>query len=350
MNAPEGGRPVTPSVMRAARLHPGESALRIEDVPVPEPTGDQVLIRVAGAGVCRSDVHIADGMYRDQMKLPVTMGHEIAGFVEAVGPDADLAVGEPVVVMVGWGCGSCEWCVTGHEQLCAEGDEAGATVDGGFAEFVLVPHRRHVVQLGDLDPILATPFGCAALCAYAAVRRTQPFLHGAATLVVIGVGGLGQYAVQFARRLSGATIVAVDLDPGRLDVAHELGADHRVVMSADAREAILALAADRGAHAVIDFVGTDETLGLAMQVVRPRGVVALLGLAGGSVPFRFSGLAPEAVLTTVVAGTLRDLQEVVEIARGGLVGSIQRYPLENVNDAIGDLREGRVEGRAVLVP
>lgn len=350
MTAPESRNPATPVVMRAARLHPGESRLRIEDVPVPVPAGDQVLIRVAGAGVCHSDVHIADGMYRDQMRLPVTMGHEIAGFVEAVGSNTDLVVGDPVVVMVGWGCGHCEWCVSGHEQLCDHGHEAGATVDGGFAEFVLVPHRRHLVHLGDLDPTLATPFGCAALCSYAAVKRVQPFLSGAATLVVIGIGGLGQYGVQFARRLSGATIVAVDLDPRRVDLARELGADHGVVMSPEAPEAILALGSGRGAHAVIDFVGTDETLALATEVVGRRGVVALLGLAGGSVPFRFAALAPEAVLTTVVAGTVRDLQEVVELARGGLVGSTRTYALESVNDAIDDLREGRVEGRAVVLP
>src|SRR2546426_12834423 len=109
--------------MRAARLHEGESRLRLDDVPVPKPSGDQVLVRVAGAGVCHSDLHVLDGLFDDLMRRPVTMGHEIAGWVERVGPETrDLEVGEPVAVMVGWGCGYCEWCVSGHEQLCPRGD------------------------------------------------------------------------------------------------------------------------------------------------------------------------------------------------------------------------------------
>ena len=153
--------------MQAARLYRGEKRLRIEDVPVPEPQGDQVLVRVAGAGVCHSDLHTLDGAFDDFMSFPMTIGHEIAGHVEAMGPETtNLDVGEAVTVVVGWGCGHCEWCVSGHEQICPQGDEAGATQDGGFAEYVLVPHRRHVIPLGSLDLGQATPFGCAALCSY----------------------------------------------------------------------------------------------------------------------------------------------------------------------------------------
>lgn len=338
--------------MRALRLYPGEGRLRLEDVPVPRPAGDQVLVRVVGAGVCHSDLHVLDGMFDDFVRLPVTMGHEIAGRVEAVGPDAkELETGEAVVVMVGWGCGHCEWCVSGHEQLCVRGDEAGATLDGGFAEFVLVPHRRHVVSLGSLDPLEATPFGCAALCSYAAVKRVRPQLGGASTAVVIGAGGLGQYGVQFARALTGATVVAVDAREERLARARELGADHAVPAGEAAAETIAELTSGRGAAAVIDFVGTDDSLALAARIVGKRGVVALLGLAGGTTPFGFFGLAPEASLTTVVAGTVRDLQEVVRIAQTGVVaGRISTYPLEAADDALTDLRAGRVEGRAVLTP
>jgi propanol-preferring alcohol dehydrogenase len=291
-------------------------------------------------------------MFDDVMRYPVTMGHEIAGRVEAVGPEArGLEAGEPVAVMVGWGCGHCEWCVSGHEQICPGGDEAGATVDGGFAEYVLVPHRRHVVPLGDLDPLEATPFGCAALCAYAAVKRVLPHLPGGSALVLVGAGGLGQYAIQLARRLTGATVVAVDAREERLALARELGADHGVPAGPTAAAEIEELTRGRGAAAVIDFVGTDETLALAARVVARRGLVALLGLAGGSLPYGFFALAPEAAITTVVAGTILDLQEVVRIAQaGGLAARLTTYPLEDVNDALADLRAGRVEGRAVLVP
>jgi propanol-preferring alcohol dehydrogenase len=332
--------------MRAARLHPGEPALRLEDVPVPEPRCDQVLVRVAGAGVCRSDLHVLDGAFAEQMRLPVTMGHEIAGRVESLGPDArGLQPGEPVAVMVGWGCGHCEWCVSGHEQLCPEGDEAGATVDGGFAEFVLVPHRRHVVALGTLDPLAATPLGCAGITAYAAVRRVRPLLEGPSTAVVIGAGGLGQFAVQLLAGLTGARVVVVDADPGKRALALELGADRAVA----GEEALELLGA--GARAVIDLVGSDETLALAAKLVGSRGLVALVGLAGGSLPFTFAGLAPEASVATVVAGGVGDLQDVVRLAQEGRVSSrISTYPLEEVNDALADLRAGRVAGRAVLAP
>ena len=338
--------------MLAARLHAGEQTLRLEEVEVPEPQGDQVLVRVAGAGVCRSDLHVLDGMLSEYLRLPVTMGHEIAGWVEHVGPDVrDLEGGEPVVVMVGWGCGHCYWCVSGHEQLCPDGDEAGSTIDGGFAEYVLVPHRRHVVLLGGLDPLAATPLGCAALSAYAAVKRVRANLGGGSSAVVIGVGGLGQYAVELLRLQTAAQIVAVDTRATPLELAGSLGADHAVQSGDGAAERILELTQTRGADAVLDFVGNDESLRLAAATVGRRGTVAVLGLAGGSVPLGFYTLAPEASLTTVYAGTLADLQEVVAIARAGQLASrVRTYPLESVNDALDDLRAGRIDGRAALVP
>jgi alcohol dehydrogenase, propanol-preferring len=321
-------------------------------VPVPKPQGDAVLVRVAGAGVCHSDLHVLDGMFADAMKLPVTMGHEIAGWVEELGPDArDIDVGEAVVVMVGWGCGYCEWCVAGHDQLCVRGDEAGATLDGGFAEFVLVPHRRYVVPLGSLDPGEATAFGCAGLCAYAAVKRVRPVLEGGSALAIIGVGGLGQYGVQLARRLTGASLIAVDVAENRVSRARELGAHHGVLAGATAKDEILELTGGRGAQGVIDFVGTDDSLALASGIVGKRGLVALLGLAGGSVPFGFFSLAPEAALTTVVAGTVLDLQELVAIAQHDpLAVQLSTYPLESIGQALDDLRAGRVPGRAAVVP
>ena len=171
--------------MRAARYHRGERQLSVTDVPIAQPIGDEVLVRVAGAGVCHSDVHVLDGMFEEQMSSPVTAGHEIAGTVAAVGPAVrNIELGQAVVVMVGWGCGFCSLCVAGHEQLCPQGVEAGATADGGFAEYVLVPHRRHVVPV-DIDPINATPLGCAALCAYAAVKRIMGFLPGSAGSVSV---------------------------------------------------------------------------------------------------------------------------------------------------------------------
>ena len=338
--------------MQAARLYKGEKKLRLEDVPVPEPSGDQVLVRVAGTGICHSDLHVLDGAFDDFMRFPVTPGHEIAGRVESMGPEAQgLEVGESVVVVVGWGCGHCEWCVSGHEQICSAGDEAGATVDGGFAEFVLVPHRRHVISVGSMDLMEATPLGCAALCSYAAVKRVRSHLSGGSAVVVIGAGGLGQYGIQFARLLTGATIIVVDAREDQLERARELGADCGVKAGDNAADEVRELTGGRGADAVIDFVGTDDTLALACKVVAQRGIVALLGLLGGSVPFGFFSMAPEASLTTVVASSVLDLQEVVRLGQQGKIASrVKTYPLSAINDALDDLRAGRVQGRAAVIP
>jgi propanol-preferring alcohol dehydrogenase len=223
-------------------------------------------------------------------------------------------------------------------------------MDGGFAEFVLVPHRRHCVPLGDLDPVAAAPLGDAALSPYAVIKRVQPFLRAGSSVVVIGAGGLGQYGVQFARLLTGARVVAVDPSDSHRELALGLGADHALAPASDAAAAILELTGG-GAEAVVDFVGTDETLALAAAVVARRGIVALLGLAGGSFRFDFWGFSPEAVLTTVHAGTVHDLHEVVALARTGRLRSrVSTYPLEQVNAALDDLRAGRVAGRAVVTP
>jgi alcohol dehydrogenase, propanol-preferring len=337
--------------MLAARLHEGAHDLRLEQVAVPEPKGDEILVRVAGCGVCRSDIHVLDGLHSEFVRPPVTMGHEISGWVAGVGEGVgDLKAGEAVAVMVGWGCGYCEWCVTGREQLCPQGVEAGSTADGGFAEFVLVPGRRHLVRLGQLDPIRAAPLGDAALSAYAAVKRVHDQLRGDATAVVIGLGGLGQYAVEFLHALSAARVVAVDLVDEQLALARELGADEAVHKD-KAAAAIQQLTHGRGAQAVLDFVGSDESLSLAAEAVARRGVIGLLGLAGGTVPFGFYTLRPEASITTVHAGTIFDLHQVVELARRGTIATrVTTYALEDVNSALGDLRNGRVAGRAVITP
>ena len=336
--------------MRAARLLAGANSLHILDVPMPEPLGDAVRVRVIGAGVCHSDLHVLDGAFAEMVHRPVTLGHEIAGVVDATGPEAsDLEIGTPVVVMVGWGGGSCARCVAGHEQLCPSGVEAGSHVDGGFAEYVLVPHRRHVVPLGRIDPLDATPFGCAALCAYAAVRRVLPQLSGGGSLAVIGAGGLGQHAIHYARHLTGAHVVAIDRRWTALVGARVAGAHVALQPDAVTPALVQEVTHGLGCQAVLDFVGSDESLALAATLVGRRGVIALLGLAGGTLPFGFDTLAAEATITTVVAGTIRDLHDVVRLAQQDRYAiPLKTYPLEEINVALDDLRAGRVDGRAVI--
>lgn len=342
--------------MKAARLYEYGQPLRIVDVAIPEPEADEVLIRVAGAGICRSDLYVIDGDLPEYVSLPVTMGHEIAGWVERADPRAHTPqAGTAVAVMVGWGCGSCQWCITGHEQICPNGHEAGSTQDGGFADYVLVPNPRHLVPLGDLDPVRAAPLGDAGISSYAAVMRVREYLVGGATIVIIGVGGLGQMAIQIAREITGARIIAVDQRRDQLDRAAGLGAAQTILAAADnvadTVAEIRSATSGEGAHAVLDFVGTDESLTLATQTVRQRGIIAMLGLAGGHVSFGFYSQAPEAVLTTVFAGTRSDLDGVVALAREQRIETlVTTYPLADVNRALDDLRAGRIEGRAVITP
>lgn len=338
--------------MRAARLLPGADRLTIVDLPRPRPQAAQVLVEVAGAGLCRSDLHVLDGQWDHLVQRPVTCGHEITGRVAELGPMASHpAVGTPVAVMVGWGCGSCHWCERGHQQLCPAGREAGSTADGGFADIVLVPDGRFLIPLGGIDPIAATPLGCAALSAYAGVQRVLPSLQSGGPLVVIGCGGLGQFAVHYARRLGTAPVIAVDPRHSAREQALSLGAWQAIDNRADASRRIAELSAPTGASAVIDFVGSDQSLALAASVIGPRGCIALMGLGGGSLAFDFQALAPEATLTTVVAGTIADLTEVVRLAQDGLPAiPLTTYPLDRIDAAIDDLRAGRIEGRAVIVP
>lgn len=352
-SAPAG--PAT-ATMLAARLHDGSAGrgLRLEQVPVPEPGPGEILLRVAGTGLCHSDLHLLDGSLATGAAGPVTLGHEIAGWVHATGPGVeDLEESEPVAVLCVWGCGSCEWCLGGDHELCPRMVIAGSTVDGGFAEYVLVRRRDRLVPLDDLDPVKAAPLTDAALTPYRALLRVRGALTPGSTLVLLGVGGLGEYAVQLAKLLAPTTVVAVDPRESRRLRALELGADAAVdPTDPDARAAIEEHTAGRGAAAVIDLVGSAETLALAASVLGRRGVVALVGLAGGVFRTRFADFAPEASFTTVLSGgNARHLSEVVRLARSGaIVGQVTEYPLAGIAEAIADLDGGRVEGRAVVTP
>jgi propanol-preferring alcohol dehydrogenase len=317
--------------MRAAVLHAFGTPLRLEQRPMPEPEPGGLVLRVLSAGVCHTDLHMIDGAVSG-LKLPLVLGHEIAGEAPGIGP---------VLVFASWGCGQCASCRQGEEQLCPDAAEPGWVHDGGYAEFVAVPSSRYLLPLRGLDPVRAAPLADAGVTPYRAVRRAMPWLKYGGSALVIGAGGLGQFAIQYLRLMGADVVLVVDPSAAKRRRACELGADDALPPEREPRDCA----------AVFDFVGTDETLALAFRAVRRGGLIMLVGEAGGRVPFGFGAVDHEVALTTSIWGSQADLEAVLDLASSGrLQWAVEEFPLEDVNDALNRLRRGDIAGRAVLRP
>ena len=339
--------------MKAALLYGHKEPWEIVEVPTPEPGPGEVLVRVAGAGACHSDLSIFTGKIPIVRGFPVVLGHENSGYVAALGPGAvGFDEGEPVVIFGGWGCGECRYCVGGEEQICDETRWVGHGPPGGYAEFVLVPATRHLLRIGDLDPVEAAPLTDAGLTPYRAVRRALPRLVPGSTAVVIGIGGLGHFGLQFLRILTAAHLVTVDVSAEARRLASELGADTVLDPNeVDVPTEVRALSAAEGADVVIDFVGSDSTLDMAKHMVRRLGLIMLVGLAGGTLPYKFSDFPAEVDIMTTYWGNRNQLSQVLALAQlGRLQARIEQHPLESINEVFAKLDAGEVKGRAVLVP
>jgi propanol-preferring alcohol dehydrogenase len=345
--------------MKALQLVEFGQDAEYREVPQPEPRAGEVLVRVGGAGACHSDLHLMHDFGPGMLpfEAPFTLGHENAGWVEGVGPGVTgVEVGEPVAVYGPWGCGRCARCLTGAENYCERAADlrvagGGLGLDGGMAPFMLVPSSRWLIPIGDLDPVLAAPLTDAALTPYHAVKRSLGLLTPGSTAVVVGAGGLGHMALQILRAMTPATVVAVDQRQDALDRAASLGAHHTVRIDDDPAGAIRDISRGRGVDVVIDLVGVDATLALGSAVLRSLGHLTIVGIGGGSVPVTFFSPAYEVSVATTYWGTLPELVEVVELARAGLIhAEVSRYGLEQAATAYEDLRAGKVEGRAVVVP
>jgi propanol-preferring alcohol dehydrogenase len=338
----------------------------LTDAPVPEPGPGEVLVRVSGNGLCRSDLDMAQlpAQVAESLgwRLPFTLGHEVGGRIAAlgpgrgggVGPDGGLKEGDAVVLVSPSSCGVCSYCVRGQDSACPEGLAGrGYGRDGGLAEYVVARVPRDVVSLTTLDPAVAAPLTDAGATSYHAVRRVLPKLVPGSTAVVIGVGGLGGFAVQLLRALSPSRVVAVDLDEARLDVARELGA-HDVLPGVDGGtvRALRTATEGDGAAAVLDFVGVDATIHAGVACVRAHGAFGLVGAAGGTLRGPWFGALPrDADVFTFQGSSIADAHAVVALAEAGLIRSeVDVFPLERVADAYGALERGGLRGRAVVVP
>lgn len=344
--------------MRAYQFTVWQQWPSLTDVTQPDPGPGEVLVRVGGSGACHSDLHVMEfegGLL--PYELPFTLGHEVAGWVEAVGPGVTaFESGEPVAVYGPWGCGRCRRCRQGMENYCERAAELGAAGgglgrDGGHAEYMLVPSARLLVPLGEVDPRQAAPLTDAGLTPYHAVKLSVPKLQAGSTAVAIGVGGLGHVGVQILKALTPARIIAVDLAEDKLRTALDVGADHAVVSDENAAEEVLGLTGGKGADAVIDFVGAQPTLDLAVGVVRTLGDLSIVGIGGGSLDVGFFTVPQEATVRTTYWGSITELMEVLALAeRGALQVHTQQFPLDDVETAYRQLEAGRIDGRAVILP
>ena len=343
--------------MRAYRLSaPGDAA--VVDVDRPRPRRDEVLLRVLAAGVCRTDLTLIGNGGAGAIRLPVTLGHEITGQVTEVGDEVRTQrVGANVAVYELRGCGVCIACSQGEDNLCREISPGafGITQDGGMAEYVVVP-ARNLVDLGGLDPVQAAPMTDAGMTALHAIERGRALLDPGAVAVVVGIGGLGHLALQFLASTSKATVIAVDADRARLELASELGAQAAVLSGDGAFERILDANRGRKVDVVFVFVGAQETLDIAARATRRGGGIVIVGGGGGRLCLTAqtgAGAAPDREVTIVhtFGGTRRDLEKALALVADGQVDSrTETFSLEHAGHAIGRLREGRVVGRAVLLP
>ena len=343
--------------MKAVRFIETGKPAEIVDVPKPTPGPGQVLLKVAGAGVCHSDLHILD----EPLGLPgpFTLGHENAGHVAAVGQGVDgWKEGDAVAVYGPWGCGRCHTCQTSAENYCENHALLGTLggglgSDGGMAEYMLVPSARQLVPLGKLDPVTAAPLSDAALTPYHAIKTALPMLTPDASVLVIGIGGLGHMAVQLLKALTPATLIAGDIDDAKLAHARHLGVAHTFnTRDGDAAlSGIRHLVGARGVSVVLDFVGAQATVDLGVQVVGRNSRLTVVGLGGGVVHYAANRPPYGCQVTVPYWGSRTELMEVIALAEAGRIKvDVETHPLEQAVQVYQSLREGKIRGRAVLTP
>ncbi len=341
--------------MKAVRLAKYHEQPKVEEVPEPKMTGPlDVIVRIGGAGLCRTDLHIIEGQWAEitGVKLPYTLGHENAGWVHEVGSAvSNVAVGDTVIVHPLVTCGLCRACRAGNDMHCINSAFPGVSVDGGMANF-LKTSARAVVKL---DPSLApkdiAALADAGLTAYHAVKKASPLLYPGTKTVVIGAGGLGHIGIQCLKALTQTEIIVVDRSPAALELTRSWGADHTVLADGSQVARVLEITAGNGAEAVIDFVGERGAEQDAVKMLRRAGSHFIIGYGGSLNVPTIDIISREINFIGNLVGTYNDLAELMTLtAQGKVTLHTSMYPLDAALDAIHDLDSGNLRGRGILIP
>jgi D-arabinose 1-dehydrogenase-like Zn-dependent alcohol dehydrogenase len=337
--------------------------LRLNEQPTPQPKGTEVLLKVLAAGVCHSDLHLADGYFdlgggkrmslEDRgMKLPVTLGHENVGEVVAVGPGAKgVKVGARMLADPWIGCGQCAACQRNEDNLCMAMRSLGVFTNGGYADYVLVPHPRYLFDIGDLDPARAAPLACSGVTTFGALKKVATLQRE--PTVIIGAGGLGLMCLALHKKMGGHSAIVVDIDAGKREAAKKAGAVATVdAKAADAVDQIKQLTKG-GAWAVIDLVGSSQSARLGYDSLIKGGKYVIVGLYGGDLTVSLPPIPMRALtIQGSYVGSVPETAELMDLVRRtGLPDvPVATRRLDDVNAAMSDLRAGKIVGRVVLTP
>jgi D-arabinose 1-dehydrogenase-like Zn-dependent alcohol dehydrogenase len=350
--------------MRSFQVCTCGQPLQCNEYPTPEPTGTEVLLKVVATGVCHSDLHLSDGYFdlgggkrlsleQRGMKLPVTLGHENVGDVVAAGPQAEgVKLGARVLAHPWIGCGVCAVCRRDEENLCTAMRSLGVFANGGYSDYLMVPHPRYLIDVSDMPPERAAPLACSGVTTYGALKKATATLKTEPT-VIIGAGGLGLMCLALHRAMGGHSAIVVDVDASKREAARKAGAAAVIDGAApDAAQQIIE-ATKGGAWAVIDLVGSSASARIGIDSLIKGGKYIIVGLYGGDITVALPPI-PMRALTVQgsYVGSLPETKEVVELVRrtGLPPVPVATRPLDDVNVVLGDLRAGKIIGRVVLTP
>lgn len=341
--------------MKAVRLQAYHKQPTIEEVAEPKIRGPlDVIVKIGGAGVCRTDLHIIDEQWaaKSNVVLPYTIGHENAGWVHEVGSAVtNVAVGDTVILHPTPTCGLCHACRAGNDMHCTNNSFPGIDTDGGMAEYLLTSARACIKLDPETKPEDVAALADAGITAYHAVRKSVPLLYPGTVCVVNGAGGLGHIGIQSLRALTATTIVVVDSNAEALKLAAQLGADHTVLADGKQVEAVMDLTSGAGAEVVLDFVAEQGAQQDAFAMTKRNGSHFVIGYGGNIDIPTIDIISTERNIIGNLVGTYNDLVELMVLAQAGKVTlHTKKYPLDAALDALADLDAGRVRGRAILTP